>query len=70
MTDKTSPQNPSQHNPDSPDSEEASRRADAGSGSEQPHRKESCDNESHDGEPGYGEAPVEVRRNRLPDQGW
>jgi hypothetical protein len=65
MTDKTSTNTGS-----SPETEAAPRRADAERGSEQPHRKESCDNESHDGEPGYGEAPVEVRKNRLPDQGW
>ena len=65
MTDKTA----SKPEPGS-EPEAAPRQADAERGSEQPHRKESCDNESHEGEPGYGEAPLEVRRHRLPDQGW
>jgi hypothetical protein len=37
---------------------------------EQEPRKERTPKESQDGAPGYGESPPEVRREKLPDQGW
>ena len=37
---------------------------------EQESRKESNPKEPLQGEPGYGEPPPEVRRDKLPDQGW
>ncbi|MBF5041255.1 hypothetical protein FGE12_02570 [Aggregicoccus sp. 17bor-14] len=34
------------------------------------HRKETFTKEPLEGEPGYGEPPPEVRKDKLPDQGW
>lgn len=54
----------------SPETENAPRRADEESGAEQPHRKETFPNEALEGQPGYGEAPPEARKDKLPEQDW
>ena len=36
----------------------------------QERRKETFPKEALEGEPGYGEPPPEVRKDKLPDQGW
>ena len=38
--------------------------------SDAPHRKETNPKEPLEGDPGYGEPPPDVRRDKLPDQGW
>ena len=37
---------------------------------EEAPRKESNPKEALEGEPGYGEPPSEVRRDKLPEQDW
>ena len=37
---------------------------------EQQERRQTNPSESHEGMPGYGQAPEEVREKKLPDQKW
>ncbi len=37
---------------------------------EENERKQTNPSESHEGMPGYGQAPAEVREKQLPDQKW
>jgi hypothetical protein len=38
--------------------------------SEEQERRQTNPSESHEGMPGYGQAPAEVREKKLPDQKW
>jgi hypothetical protein len=53
--------------PDKQQQPEQEKPREASEGSE---RKQTNPREAHEGMPGYGQAPEEVRREKLPEQDW